>query len=132
MTVKEIQDFIFNRSGLKTSVKKGTGSMKGYLIIWPMFQNELYPSIPFDIVQELKEKLSKFDYANYPVFCSTSEISIYNIEDNRVKFKTENKPKNIENMKVKQWGSKNSQMRLDKATAKHAKNSKKGNTVRYY
>ena len=32
---------------------------------------------------------------------------------------------------TKGWGSKNSQMRLNKAAARYAKNAAKGNTVRY-
>lgn len=32
---------------------------------------------------------------------------------------------------TKGWGSKNSQMRLDKSARRFAKNSRKGNTVRY-
>ncbi len=32
---------------------------------------------------------------------------------------------------TKGWGSKNSQMRLNKAAARFAKNTRRGNTVRY-
>ena len=45
---KEVQEKIFSESGLKTSVKAGVGSMKGYVVIWPILQNGIYPNIPFD------------------------------------------------------------------------------------
>jgi len=133
MTAKYIQQIIFNDTGLKTSVKKGTGSMKGYLIITPMFQSGEYPNFPFEFTQELKNKLSEFDYDNYPLFCSTGQISIYGILDERMQFKRESKPKPIDNNKTqKGWGSKNSQIRLDKATARYAKRMSKGGCARYY
>lgn len=46
MTAKDVQEIIFNESGLKTSVRNGRGSLNGYVIIWPIFQNDTYPSIP--------------------------------------------------------------------------------------
>jgi hypothetical protein len=123
MKASDIQTKILNETGLKTSVKKySTGSMKGYVRIIPIFQNGSYPSFPFDFVRNLKEELKSFDYGSNPVFCSCSEISVYGIEDDRIQMKKERKPKEIESMKDgKGWGSKNSQMRLDKASRRAAK-----------
>lgn len=131
MTAADIQARIFEAAGLKTSVKKGTGSMKGYVIIWPIFQGGKFPSLPFDFVQELKRELQPFNSVQHPVFCSTNEISVYGISDDRTEFKKERKPLPIEQQKVKMWGSKNSQIRLDKAIRRNAKNMQKGNTARY-
>lgn len=133
MGISEIQEILFLKYNLKTSVKKGSGSMKGYLIITPMFQNGSYPLIPFSSLNEFKSLLYDFDSNQYPVFCSTSNIAIYGILDNRSEFKTERKPKPLDINKItKGWGSKNSQMRLDKATARNAVKMNKGNTARYY
>jgi len=131
-TVKDIQERVFAETGLKTSVKKGTGSMKGYLILTPIFQNGCYPNFPFEYVQSLKNALSNFNYEEKPLFCSTSNICVYQIEDNRTEFKKEKKPKSVEINKVRTWGSKYSQMRLDKKSASNAKRMKKGGTARYY
>lgn len=46
-TAAEIQTFIFEQTGLKTGVRKGTGSQKGYLIIYPIFQGGKYPRRTF-------------------------------------------------------------------------------------
>ena len=123
MKASEIQTKILTETGLKTSVKKySTGSMKGYVRIMPIFQNGSYPSLPFEFVQKLKAELAGFDYANKPVFCTCSDISVYQIEDDRIQMKKENKPKEVDTNKVtKGWGSKNSQMRLDKASRRAAK-----------
>ncbi len=131
-TAKEIQAFILEKTGLKTSVKKGTGSMKGYLKIWPQFQNGEYPNIPFELARELLEILKEYDHEPHPVFCTISEIEVYGLEDERMSFKRERKPKPREEQKVREWGSKNSQMRLDKKAARYAKNLRNGTTgVRY-
>jgi len=131
-TAKEIQSKIFETTGLKTSVRKGTGSMKGYICIRPIFQNNSYPSFPHDFIQLLKAELSKYDYSNFPLFCSISEISVYGISDEKTRFKNESKPKVVdENKTSKGWGSKNSQLRLDKASKRYAKRYKKGNCARY-
>lgn len=134
MTAAEIQNRILTETGLKTSVKKySTGSMKGYIRIMPIFQNGCYPSLPFEFVQKLKSELASFDYANKPVFCTCSDISVYQIEDDRIQMKKESKPKQVDPNKImKGWGSKNSQMRLDKATTRNAKKMSKGGTARYY
>ena len=133
MKVSEIQTKILNETGLKTSVKVfSTGSMKGYVRIMPIFQNASYPSLPFDFVQKLKGDLSKFDFQNKPLLCSCSDICIYQIDDDRIIMQKESKPKIIDTCKVsKGWGSKNSQMRLDKATARNAKKLNKGGVARY-
>jgi hypothetical protein len=120
-SIKEIQEDIYKKTGLKTSIKKGSGSMKGYLQIRPIFQNGNYPNFPHEFINELRPQLLNFDYANKPLFCTISEVCIYQIEDNRIEYKKERKPKLIEDMGVKSWGSKNSQMRLDKKAASYAK-----------
>lgn len=134
MKASEIQTKILTETGLKTSVKKySTGSMMGYVRIMPIFQNGSYPSFPFEVVQKLKAELACFDYANKPVFCTCSDISVYQIEDDRIQMKKESKPKEIDpNKTMKGWGSKNSQMRLDKTTSRNAKKMNKGGVARYY
>jgi len=107
----------------------GTGSMKGAFIFWPQFQNGIYPTFDFSIVQELKKQLPE----HWQNIFTISDISMYNLDyEEPEKFKRESKGKSIEQMKVKQWGSKNSQLRLDKATARNAKKMNKGGTARYY
>ena len=133
MTVSEIQKRILDETGLKTSVKKySNGSMNGYLRIIPIFQNGTYPTMPFEFIKNLKEELSEFNYENKPLFCSVSDICIYNIEDDRIQMKKEKKTVIDTNKTSKGWGSKNSQMRLDKATARNAKKMRKGGTATYY
>lgn len=132
-TISNIQDEILLKTGIRTSVKKGSGSMRGYLYITPMFQNGDYPLIPFDLCSELKSLLSIFDSNNKPLFCSTSAIIIHGITDDRKEFKKERKPKPIDPDKItKGWGSKNSQMRLDKAIARNVVKTSKGGNARYY
>lgn len=64
---------------------------------------------------------------------TASEIHVYQITDDRIEMKKEAKPKPIDpNKPQKGWGSKNSQIRLDKAIARNAKKMKKGNTATYY
>ncbi len=129
-TAKEIQEFVFQKTNIKTSVSNGRGSMKGYVTIRPIFQNGSYPYIPFDFCQELKTILSEYDYINYPLFCSTSEISVYGISNEKTEYKKERKQK--PESKAKTWGSKNSQLRLDKASRRYAKKLSNGNCARYY
>jgi hypothetical protein len=116
---KEIQMAILEKTGLKTSVKKGIGSHKGYFIFSPMFQNGAYPEFPFEWRQEFVKQFEqvgdKFNHA-----CGT-QILIFGIDKEEMKFKTERKPTPIEEMKVRIWGSKNSQIRLDKASRRAAK-----------
>jgi hypothetical protein len=121
MKISEVQQTIFDETGIKTSVKKGTGSMRGYTFFRPMFQNGDYPKFSIEWAREFKERFPKCSVK--PMFCSTTEINIYHgIEiDEPLKFKKESKPKSIEQMKVREWGSKNSQMRLDKTAARYAK-----------
>ncbi len=130
--ISEVQNYILEHAGLKTSVRVGKGSMKGYLIVIPIFQNDCYPDIDFKVTRELEKILDEYDKHPNPVFCSVSTISVAGLNDDRINMKKERKPKEISEMKVKQWGSKNSQMRLDKATERNAKRMNKGNTARYY
>lgn len=136
MKVQEIQNLILEKTGLKTSVKKGTGSQKGYLIIWPQFQNGIYPAWGEDMRNELKELLKEYDREPKPLFCSRDTLTVFGIENDSIKFKREAKPGVItENSKAKQWGSKNSQMRLNKKAAGYAKKrrGKNGdNMVKYW
>jgi len=79
----------------------------------PIFQNGSYPSLPFEFVQKLKAELAVFDY-------------------DRIQMKKESKLKEIyPNKTMKGWGSKNSQMRLDKATSRNAKKMNKGEVAKY-
>jgi hypothetical protein len=86
--------------------------------------------MPYDFTQSLKKELSNFDYENMPLFCTISQVSVYGLVDEIIKMKKESKPKQSE--LTKGWGSKNSQMRLDKATSRYAKKINNGNVARYY
>jgi hypothetical protein len=134
-TISEIQTAILESCGIKTSVSKGSGSMKGYLRIMPIFQNGTYPSLPHDFVTQMRAKLSPFGTDDKPVFCTVSDIYVFDFIDDRQIHKKESKGKDISEMKVKSWGSKNSQMRLDKTAARYAK-KRKGlngdNMVKYW
>lgn len=132
-TTFQVQLYIHEKTGIKTSVKKLTGSMKGYISIRPMFQDGKYPQFPFEFTQELKPLLKEFSSSMHPVFCAINYIDIYGIENDPIKYQKERKPKPIDETKpVKGWGSKNSQLRLDKATARNAKRLRSGATARYY
>lgn len=131
MTIKEIQSRIFAETGLKTSVRKGTGSLKGFYAIRPMYQNGQYASYPHEWLQPFKSSLN----LQYLSFFTVQGIDIQaaDLTDTESKqYKRERKPKPIEEQKVRQWGSKNSQLRLDKAITRNAKKMQKGNTARYY
>ena len=133
MKISEIQTLIFERTGLKTTARHNKGSMKGYITIRPMFQGGEYAQFPFEFAREIKSMFKTFG-DNYPI-CGTQDINIpiQNITDfDPIRYKKENKPKPIEEMKQRTWGSKNSQLRLDKATARNAVKMQKGNTARYY
>lgn len=132
-TAKDIQEHIFTHTGLKTSVKQGKGSMKGYTVIWPIFQSGTYPNLPFDYIPTLRVLLAEYGNEAKPVFCSVSEIAVPGLDAECVKFKKEAKPKPVEDKPVRSWGSKNSQLRLDKATARYAAGARRGrNQARYY
>jgi hypothetical protein len=134
MKVSDIQTKIFNELGIKTSVKiVKSGSMKGYIYIRPIFQNGIYPNFPIEWIRELRKELDNLYQEPRPAFCNTTEISIYQIEDDRITYKKECKPKPKDTEHIsKGWGSKNSQIRLDKATARYAKRLNKGGCARYY
>lgn len=131
-TISEIQEIILNETGIKTSVKKGKGSVKDYITFSPMFQSGKYPEFSFDWRRQFA--------AQYPetipetVFVSDTQIKLHisAITGEAIQYKKERKPLPFEKMKVREWGSKNSQMRLDKATARNAVKMSKGNTARYY
>ena len=130
MKASEIQNIILEETGIKSSVKKGIGSMKAYMIFSPMFQKGEYPTFPFDFYRKFMR-----DYpGEYPneTLCSGTQIMVCDVEDDRIKFKKEKKPASVENMKIRQWGSKNSQLRLDKATRRNAVKMKKGGTAGYW
>ena len=131
MTVKELQQIILDETGLKTSVRKGTGSMKGYVNIWPQYQNGSYPKFPFDFVRGLiEERLSEYDREPKPLYVSTETISVYGMEEiTPTVFKKEKKNSELG---TRTWGSKNSQLRLDKATTRYAKKLRRGGCARYY
>lgn len=134
MTTAEIQNLILDQTGIKTSVKKLSGSMKQHLCFSPMFQNGSYPEYPTEWRREFVKQFKVLPgLGNYQ---NSTQIHILkiNIEEGEpMKFKKENKPKTIHEMNVREWGSQNSQLRLDKAAARHAKAVRQGkDTVRYY
>jgi len=131
MTTIEYQTYLHELTGLKISVKKCTGSEKGYFKFWPQYQNGEYPNFEHELIQSLRSNDTS-EEPNRNGF-SISEILIFGlVESDCVKFKREYKPKEISEMSVKSWGSKNSQMRLDKRSERNAKRMNKGNTARYY
>lgn len=121
MKISEIQQTIFDETGIKTSVKNPSGSMRGYVTFSPMFQNGAYPDFPIEWARAFKELFPKCSVKT--MFVSNSQINIYHgVErDEPIKFKKENKPKTREEMKVREWGSANSQLRLDKAASRYGK-----------
>lgn len=133
MKVSEIQTAIFEQTGLKTSIKKNSGSMKEHYTIWPIFQNGSYPSFPAAWVRDFGKQFKPFGKA-FP-YCGTSQLDIpipnITVYD-PINYKKESKPKPLDDGKpMKGWGSKNSQMRLDKASVRNAKKLMKGTTARY-
>lgn len=128
-SLKEIQQSILDSTGIKTSVKKLTGSMKDYIRFSAMFQGGDYPKFSFEFRNEFKNSLGGGNFASDYSF---DIKQIYIDESEQLTFKKERKPKTIDETKVKSWGSKNSQLRLDKAASRHAKRAINGNTVRYW
>lgn len=134
MKISEIQTAIFEQTGLKTSAKRNKGSMKNHYTIWPIYQGGKYPDFPFEWVQEFGKQFKPFGDA-FP-YCTVSSLDIPtgNISEfDPIQYKKEHKAKPIDPDKItKGWGSKNSQLRLDKATARNAKRLKAGTTARYW
>lgn len=120
MKTREIQEMIFEEVNIKTSVKQGSGSMKGYAIFSPMFQDGKYPEFPFEFYRSMRDKLAGFEPK--PNFFTSSQFHIYGLELDSINYKRERKPKDRHELKARAWGSKNSQLRLDKAAARYAKN----------
>ena len=56
MTKKEIQAEILEQTGIKTTVKKMSGSMKKYICFSPQLQNGIYPNLPFEWRKEYIKK----------------------------------------------------------------------------
>lgn len=129
MTTAQIQESILTQTGIKTSVKKLTGSMKQHIRFAAMLQNGLYPKFDFTWRNQFKNARGFGNFADdYSI-----DIHIAHIEPGEpMQFKRERKPKTIDEMSVKRWGSKNSQMRLDKATRRNAKKLRAGTTARYW
>lgn len=133
-TIQEVQKTLYEQTGLKTSVKKLKGSMKNYVMISAMFQNGNYPKFEFEYGRNFIKKFRNFGDDENGFSLTHFTLLIQNFTDlTPMKFKTEKKPKTIEEMKVREWGSKNSQMRLDKKSAAYAKKGRQGrNQARYY
>lgn len=131
MNTPQIQKIIFEETGLKTSARSLTGSMKNYIRIMPMFQKGNYPTFPFEFVTKMKEQYPGME--PNPNFFSIDSFCIYGLTtEGAEKYKTESKGKCIEQKNSPSWGSKNSQMRLDKAAARYGKKVRRGeNCVRY-
>lgn len=123
MKVSELQQIILNETGLKTSVKKQSGSMKHHYAFTPLFQGGEYPKYPIEWGREFIKQFKAIPgYGNYFTNGNILDILALNFTDyDPIKYQKERKPKTIDEMKAKQWGSKNSQMRLDKASRRAAK-----------
>lgn len=135
MKVSEIQTAIFEQTGIKTSVKKMNGSMKRHIKIWPIFQGGKYPDFPFDWLQDFKKQFKGIPETDTWPYCTVSDLNLPAalFEFDPIQYPKESKPKPIDDGKpMKGWGSKNSQMRLDKAAARNAIKMRKGGTARYY
>jgi len=134
-TVKQIQAEILEQTGIKTSVKKLKGSMKNYICFSPMFQNGLYPEFDF---QWRIEYMKKFETVGQDTnSCNGTQMCILLINFNDLEpeqYKKERKPTKFEDLKVRSWGSKNSQFRLDKNAERYAKKLSRPNSTnaRYY
>lgn len=133
-SIADIQAAIFEQTGLKTSAKRMTGSMKKHFKIWPIFQEGKYPDFPHEWLNTFKGNFKGINGV-FP-YCTISNLSIpaEGIEFNPIAYKKERKPKPIdENSPQRTWGSKNSQLRLDKAAARYAKALRRGeNRATYY
>lgn len=133
MKVAEIQQQIFEQTGYKTSVKMITGSMKYHLRISVMFQGGIYPKFDFNWRNEFIKQFKLV--GQWGNFSNDHALDILktNFEDlTPIIYKKESKPKQG---KAREWGSENSQMRLDKASARYAKKlrgSNGDNMARYY
>lgn len=133
-TIAEIQTQIFEQTGIKTSVKKLTGSMKHHICFTPMFQGGKYPEFPFKWRQTfVKQFKIAGDLGNWASSTGIDILKINITESEPIKYQKERKPKLLDtDTPQKGWGSKNSQLRLDKATQRNAVRLRKGNTARYY
>lgn len=134
MKVSEYQNKILTETGLKTSVRKGSGSMKHHLVFTPMFQGGQRPKFP---IEWAREQRGLFQSNGHGVFSTPEclDIPAFNFSEfDPVRYKAERKPKPIDtNTPAKGWGSKNSQLRLDKAAARYGKALRRGeNRARYY
>jgi hypothetical protein len=135
MKVSEIQTAIFEQTGIKTSVKKMTGSMKRHIKVWPIYQGGKYPDFPHEWLQEFKKQFKGVPETDTWPYCTVSDLNLPAalFEFDPIQYPKESKLKPIDENKVmKGWGSKNSQLRLDKATARNAKKLRAGTTARYY
>jgi hypothetical protein len=133
-TVTQIQETIFNQTGIKTSVRQYTGSMKNHIGFRPMLQNGIYPVFPHEWAKEFIKQFEAIPgYGNYTAGNYIDIVRINFSDFTPLQYKKERKPKTIEEQKIKGWGSKNSQVRLDKAAARYAKALRNGNNrARYY
>jgi len=134
--VSEIQAAIFEQTGLKTSAKKMTGSMKRHIKIWPIFQGGIYPNFPYEWLSEFKKQFKGIPETDTFPYCTVTDLNLPAalFEFDPIKYPKESKPKPIDPDKAgKGWGSKNSQMRLDKAAARYSAAIRRGeNRARYY
>lgn len=133
MTIADFQNFILKETSIKTSVKKNKGSMKDYTTFTPIYQKGIYPEYDFTWRQNLIKQYTETDPPQ--IMVSSSQIQLHNslLSGEALHFKREKKPLPIEQMKVRQWGSKNSQMRYDKAVARNHKRVMRGDGgARFY
>ncbi len=133
MKTSEIQELILAETGIKTSVRKLSGSMKNYLSFRCLFQGGDYPKFTHEWrTIFVKQFNTTPGFGNYHSDYSIEILNINISEYDPILYKKERKPKPIEEQKVKTWGSKYSQLRLDKATMRNAKKLRAGTTARYY
>lgn len=110
--------------------------MKFHYAFTPLFQGGEYPKYPIEWGREFVKQFKTIPgYGNYFTNGNILDILSLNFtEYDPIKYQKERKPKPIDPDKIQAgWGSKNSQLRLDKAASRYAKRVRRGaNTVRFY
>lgn len=108
MKVSELQEIILAQTGIKTSVRKYTGSMKNHYSFRPQFQGGRYPKFPYEWANEFKKQFQTLPgFGNYFTNGDMLDILAINFtEYDPIIYKKERKPKTIDQLNVKQWGAK--------------------------
>lgn len=137
--ISDIKAQVEKLTGVAVSVSIGRlgSSMRGYVIIrakrkggqnveWS-FENSIELTTMFIGLPETPTTCNKYELC---VFVGNEAYNYSAPKTERAKTISPQREKS-EQKKSKGWGSKNSQMRLDKASRRFAKRMKRGNTVRY-